>query len=518
MTMDDQRDVIDFLMSPRTHGGAEVERIDTHSAVVFLAGSRALKLKRAVRFDYLDFSTVTLRRAACEAEVRINRRAAPSLYRGVLPVTRDDRGVLALAGNGTPVDWLVEMTRFDQEKLFDRLASRHALDPRLMEPLASAIASFHDGAARRPDHGGRAGMRWVIEGNDSGLAGEGNSILDRGRCGELRVHSLLQLDRCGNLLDERRERGFVRQCHGDLHLRNIVLLDGQPTLFDAVEFNDEIACIDVMYDLAFLLMDLWRRHLGHHANAVLNSYLSNTSDDTALPLLPLFLSCRAAIRAKTSVTAARLQPDTSESGRLQSLARQYLDLALTFLHPSPPLLVAVGGLSGSGKSTLARALAPAIGRAPGAVVVRSDMIRKALQGVPALQRLGPNGYTADVSNTVYRSMRELVSNVLRTGQAAIADAVFAQKSEREAIEEAAEAAGVPFVGLWLEAPPEVLEARVSGRGPDASDADSQVVRGQLRHDVGTITWHRVDAAGDPEAVAERALAATTLNGHSERTR
>jgi aminoglycoside phosphotransferase family enzyme len=289
VSIDSQRDVIDYLMSPRAHGGADVERIDTHSAVVFLAGARALKLKRAVRFDYLDFSIPDLRRAACEAEVRINRRAAPSIYRGVIPVTREGDDSLALDGQGTPVEWLVEMARFDQEGLFDRLAARDALDYRLMEPLAEAIARFHRGADRRPDHGGLAGMRWVVEGNASGLAEQGASILDQPKCKELTQQSVAELERVGSVLDARRRCGFVRQCHGDLHLRNIVLIDRQPTLFDAVEFNDKIACIDVLYDLAFLLMDLWRRRLESHANRVLNVYLGETGDDDDLALLPLFI-------------------------------------------------------------------------------------------------------------------------------------------------------------------------------------------------------------------------------------
>ena len=165
MTAEDQQAVIEHLMTPATFGGAAVERIDTHSAVVFLAGARALKLKRAVRFDYLDFSTEPLRRAACEAEVRINRRTAPALYRGVVAVTREADGSLVLNGRGTPVDWLVDMVRFGQESLFDRLAARGALDLSLMRPLAAAIAHFHLAAERRNDHGVRSGMAWVVDGN-----------------------------------------------------------------------------------------------------------------------------------------------------------------------------------------------------------------------------------------------------------------------------------------------------------------------------------------------------------------
>ena len=194
-----------------------------------------------------------------------------------------------------------------------------------------------------------------------------------------------ELDRRGALLDARRDADFVRQCHGDLHLRNIVLLDGRPTLFDGVEFNDKISCTDVLYDLTFLLMHLWRRRLPRHANEVWNQYLTDTGDLKGLPLLPLFLSCRAAVRAKTSATAARFQDDAARRRELQDLARKYLTMAEGLLHPARPCLVAIGGLSGSGKSTLALSLAPSVGAVPGAVVLRSDEIRKRLGGVPTLE-------------------------------------------------------------------------------------------------------------------------------------
>jgi len=501
-----QQDVIDHLMQPSTHGGATVERIDTHSAIVFLAGARALKLKRAVAFDYLDFSTEALRRASCEAEVRLNRRSAPSLYRGVLPVTREADGSLALDGRGTPVDWVVEMARFDQDGLLDRLAARGALDESLMPPLASAIARFHRTANRRTDRGGRDGMAWIVDGNAAGMAAQGTGILDQAVCARLTSLAHAVLDRHGALLDQRRAAGFVRECHGDLHLRNIVRIDGAPVLFDAIEFNDAISCIDVLYDLAFLLMDLWRRGLRRHANAVWNGYLAETAELSGLALMPLFLSCRAAVRAKTSVTAARLQPDRTRAAELEGLARRYLEMAVELLEPVPARLVAVGGLSGSGKSTLARALAPDVLPVPGAVVLRSDEIRKALAGVGALDRLGPDGYTPEMTEAVYRALGERAATAVHAGQSVIADAVFSKPAERAAVEAVAASAAVPFRGLWLEAAAEVLVARAASRRMDASDADAAVVRQQLARDPGPVTWERLEAGGRLEPVLERARA------------
>ncbi len=495
MMREDQRDVIACLSTPATYGApvTSVDRTDTHSAVVFLAGDRAYKLKRAVRYSYLDFSTQTKRRAACEAEVKLNRRTAPDIYLGVLAVTREPDGTLALGGTGPPVDWVVEMVRFDEEMLFDRLATRHALAVELMPQLARVIAGFHASAEWRFDHGGRAGIARVIDGNTRGLAEHGAKVLDPNARAHLSTMAHAALDQQSALLEARRDSGYVRRCHGDLHLRNIVLL-GAPTLFDAIEFNDEIACVDVLYDLAFLLMDLWRRGLPEHANIVLNDYLAATADLGGLPLLPLFLSCRAAVRAMTSVTAASLQRDQAQADQLNAAARNYLVMAQDLLRPAPPRLIAIGGLPGSGKTTLARRLAPGIGAAPGALIVRSDLLRKSLCGVAPTTRLGKEGYTREVTRRVYRSLGERAGVAVRAGHSVIVDAVFADPLERAAIAEVARAAGVPFTGLWLQARPEVLAARLQRRRADASDATPSVLRQQLFQGVGPVSWHHVDAS------------------------
>jgi len=314
-----------------------------------------------------------------------------------------------------------------------------------------------------------------------------------------------ELDRHAKLLDERREHGFVRQCHGDLHLRNIVLLDGRPTLFDGVEFNDEISCTDVLYDLAFLLMDLWRRKLPGHANVVWDRYLTVTGDYRGIALLPLFLSCRAGVRAKTSATAAGLQQDARRRSDLHQTAREYLTMAEALLHPPRPVLVAIGGFSGSGKSTLALGLAPAIGAVPGAVVLRSDETRKRMSNVPFEERLGSEGYSSQMSQRVYSTLAERAGLVLRGGHSVIVDAVHASAEDRQAIEHVAAAASAPFIGLWLEAPAPVLIARTEQRRNDASDADANVVRMQRARDTGHIAWRRVDASRSAASVLSSVL-------------
>ena len=508
MPPDEQNDVMAFLSTPEAYrrSAGPVERIDTHISVVWLVGDRVYKLKRAVRFDYVDFSTTELRRAACEAEVRLNRRTAPSLYLGVRPVTRNAGGTLAIGGQGTPIDWLVEMVRFDQDTLFDRLAERHQLDAGLMEGLADAIVRLHASADPRVDHGGRDGMAWVIDGNARGFVEQGATILEPAACDRLSADARAALVRHADRLDERKRGGLVRECHGDLHLRNICLVDGIPTLFDAVEFNDDISCIDVFYDLAFLLMDLWHRGLRFHANLVFNEYLARTADLDGLRLLPLFLSSRAAVRAKTSATGAKVQSDDRQRGDLQAASRKYLALAQELLGPRTPCLVAIGGLSGSGKSTLARRLAPSVGAAPGAFVVRSDLIRKTLLGVSPSTTLGPEGYTADVSGRVYQTMPERATAALGGGHSVIADAVYARPHDRDEIASAARAAGVPFIGLWIDGARDILARRLRERVGDVSDATTDVLAMQMHTGVGPIDWHRLDGSTDVESVQRSAQA------------
>ena len=504
MVTEDQHEVIEFLEASATHG-AQVERIDTHASIVFLAGARAWKLKRAVRYDYLDYATVERRRAMCEAEVRVNRRTAPTLYLGVVPVTRGAGGALELDGRGTVVDWLVSMVRFDEDRLLDRVASRRALDVRLAASLGSAIATFHASAETRFDLGGAAALERVVRGNERGFADAGGGILDHQACVALTRDLRERLASQASLLDQRRADGWVRHCHGDLHLGNIVLLDSGPTLFDAVEFNDDIAVVDVLYDLAFLLMDLERRALPAQASAAWNAYLTATDDLRGVALMPMFLSCRAAIRAKTSATASRLEGDMDARGVFESASREYLALAQRLLRPLKPCVVAVGGLSGAGKSTLAWGLAPQIGASPGALVVRSDDVRKRLAGVVPSDRLGREGYSAEMTVRVYQRVIERTVAIARGGGVGIADAAFLEPAQRTAIEQAAADAGVTFVGLWLDASEPRRIERISNRRDDVSDADAPIVRQQSLRALGHVTWHRIGAERSAGEVAGDAI-------------
>jgi aminoglycoside phosphotransferase family enzyme/predicted kinase len=516
---DPQEAVVAFLSEGRSYGLPDdaVERITTHAAHVFLVGDRAYKMKRAVRYSFLDFTTLDQRRRALEAELELNRRAAPMLYRRLLPVTRADDDRLALAGSGEPVEWLLEMARFDQDARLDRVAARGELTPAIVDDLAKEIAAFHAQAAVRTEYGGYAGMREVIEGNAEDFAALPEAIFAAERIARLTARCRGELARRRDLLEQRRRAGHVRHCHGDLHLANIVLLDGRPVLFDCLEFDAALASIDTLYDVAFLLMDLLHQERGALAQRLLNGYLDATWDDGGVALLPLFLACRAAIRAKVLALAARSTHESAaKSGETRAAdglaapevteARDYLERALAYLDPPPARLVALGGVSGTGKSTLARALAPKLGPAPGAVVLRSDVVRKRLHGAAPGDRLPPAAYRKEASRAVYDALAERAAVLVRAGHATIVDAVFLDPAERAQIERVALEAGVLFQGLWLSAPEAILAQRVTARRGDVSDATPYVLRQQLATDPGALTWPLLDVSGSPESVAAQARA------------
>jgi hypothetical protein len=506
----DQSRVIEFLGRADSYGDgrASVKKIETHISVVFLVGSQVFKLKRAVKYPYLDFSTLQLRHQMCEAEVSVNRRTAPDLYKGVVAVTLDASDALAIGGDGEVVEWLVEMNRFDEDTLFDRLE----LTPELMDALAGSIAGLHMTAEVRPGFDSYQGLEETITGNAASFSLFGASVFDAADIDTLTQAQLTVLrGRIGKKLKQRARAGRVRHCHGDLHLRNICLIDGQPTLFDAIEFNDSFACIDVIYDLAFLLMDIDFRAQRDLANIVLNRYLDITGDTDGLQCLPLLLSVRAAIRAHVSATAAAKQSHSLDAERLTQEARAYLDLARTYLKGGKSRLLAVGGLSGSGKSLLARELAPHVGLAPGARIVRSDIIRKHLAGVDPLSRLDEEGYSSAMTQRTYKTLYEQARRALQGGHCVIVDAVFAKPEERETIAALATEMGVEFDGLWLQAPAKIMAARVTQRTLDASDADAAVVRQQLSYNLGEIDWLRIDSAGAKTTMLRKALKALGLS-------
>jgi len=508
----DQDEVLGFLADPASHGGRaeKVRRIDTHAASVFLAGDRVLKVKRAVRFPFLDFSSLDKRKRACEAEIEVNRRLAPKLYRGVVAITRENDGRLAIDGDGAPVEWAVEMVRFDENRTLDHLAN--AIDDDLADALGRAVAAAHATAPVVDAEPWIKALGAYIDEHAEAFR-QHRDMFPAADIESLAAKSRAHYRRIVPLLRERGRRRLIRRIHGDLHLGNIALIDGAPVLFDAIEFSDIIASGDVLYDLAFLLMDLVERKLPQAANIVLNRYLAEThriEDLDALTALPYFLSMRAAIRAK--VTAARLErAEAAEREKIAKSARAYFELALRAVDPPAPKLVAVGGLSGTGKTRLARALAPHLAPMPGAVIVRSDIERKTLFGAGETEKLPEAAYAPEVTARVYGAIADKARRIVAAGHSAIVDAVFAKPQERDALAAAANAAKVALQGLFLTADLATRIARVGGRSKDASDADAAVAATQESYDLGALTWPQIDASGTVEATLRGALAALSLD-------
>ena len=446
------------------------EPIQTHISAVFVGPDTVYKMKKAVRLPFLDFSTLGERHRTVLRELELNAPHAPGLYRDVVAVTRGDDGALVFGGDGAPVDWVLRMAPIPGG---DFLEHRLPLAVSLLDGLADAVAAMH---ASQPvcDVDQEAAFRHITDGNAVSARAAG---LDPGAWHASARAALADL---GPWLKGR----AARRIHGDLHLGNLCLWQGRPTPFDALEFNEEMATLDVGYDLAFLLMDLDVRDSRAAANRVFNRYIARTADYGLVAGLAFFLSQRAMIRAHIAAGGGRAEE-----------ARAYFERALAYLRPSAGRVIAIGGLPGSGKSTLARALAPGLGRAPGALVLRSDEIRKRQHGVPPEQKLPQRAYSTKASRAVFGELFRAVAEVASAGHAVIADAMFLDLGHRREIARAAGTA--PFLGLWLHAAMDVLRARIAARQGDASDADVGVLERAAVGDPGAGDW--VAVSGEAEA-------------------
>lgn len=501
----DQNEAFAFLSALAAQPGARGNRIDTHAASVFLIDDKAYKIKRAVRFPFLDYSTLEKRRLACEAELRINRPFAPSIYDSVKPIMRVADDKLALGGNGDVVEWALEMNRFDETKTLDHVVLAGLFDDPAADQLGCIVANMHRKAELANAETWFAALARFIAQNTAALK-ERSPLFEQSEVEAFDRQCHDRLLAAMPVLRARAQRNLVRRCHGDLHLANIVMVGGTPLPFDAIEFDDTVASGDVMYDLAFLLMDMIKFGAGHAATIVLNRYLIETAgNDDGLATLPLFMAVRAAIRAQ--VTAAKIErAATDERADIADRARAYFTLARRLVDPPPPVLVAIGGLSGTGKSVLARALASQIKPEPGAVVLRSDVERKVLAGTSETDVLPPQSYTREASDRLYAHLREKAAEIIRQGHSVIVDAVHAAPDERHAIEAIAKAAGAHFQGLFLTADIQTREGRVERRTHDASDATVTVVRQQQNYTLGDIGWTSVDASGSPPQTLKKAEA------------
>jgi uncharacterized protein len=459
--------------------------VQTHISSVLLAGEFAYKLRKPLRLPFLDFSTAALRRHDCEEELRLNRRTAPALYLDVLPVTGTVDAPL-IGGSGEVIDWLLRMRRFDDSQQLDHLADDGRLNAAIIDALAQRVASFHAALPPSPAAWGAAGKvrDWAIENIDAidkQLQDGPASALQRTRLVALRRWTEQHFERLAPVLESRRAAGFVREGHGDLHLGNIVRVDGEPLPFDGIEFNPALRHTDLIADMAFTFMDLQRHGQPGLAWRFVCGWADGTGDHAGLVLLPFFAVYRAMVRAKVALLRGA-QGDVQAGAAFE----RDLSLAEALAAPriAPPRLLLTSGLSGSGKSTLALALVETVG----AVRLRSDVERKRLHGLAPSDRPDTATaallYGAEATRRTFDHLATLAATLLRGGLDVVVDAAFLRRAERDRFRALAADCGAGFVLLECTAPEPVLHERLARRqqaGLDASDADGAVLTLQLSH-------------------------------------
>ncbi|MGK7294373.1 MAG: AAA family ATPase [Candidatus Wenzhouxiangella sp. M2_3B_020] len=465
------------------HPVDSVECIETHISWVLLAGDFVYKIKKPLDLGFLDFTELDRRRYYCEEEVRLNRRTAPDLYLGVAPVT-GSRERPRIDDDGPAIEYAVRMRRFDTDNAFDRLLDRGALTRDHVADLAGQLARLHDVAAAAEPEGGYGTFDQVADpmhDNFEALEAHARRHGDE-RLRRLRWWTGKRLEALADLIDERREQGFVRECHGDAHLGNVVLVDGRATLFDCIEFSEELRWIDVANDVAFTIMDLRDRGAPALSWSALDEYLARTGDFDGVRLLPLYMVYRALVRAKVQTFAREQADDEDRRRQLDREIYGYVELAGTIAGDRRPGVIVTRGLSGSGKSWLARRLVERIGM----VRLRSDVERKRLHGLAADDTSGSelddDLYSSEATERTYEHLAGATSRVVDAGLPALVDATCLKAWQRERFRRLAAELDVPFGIVDCRAPTDVLEQRIRDRqrkGEDASEADVEVLHAQI---------------------------------------
>ncbi len=489
-TLEEHAALVQGLRVPAAypHPVGTIDVIETHISSVVLAGEFAYKLKKPVNLGFVDFSSLERRRRYCEEELRLNRRGAPSLYLDVVPITGDMRNPHVGDCLGPVIEYAVRMRRFADGARLDQLARAGVLHRAHIDRLAASVAAYQGQCRAAPADSAFGSpeliLRWTRE-NIADLERAQLAPADARRIKELRAWTEAEFERRAPVFEQRRIAGRVRECHGDLHLGNLVLLHDTPVLFDCIEFNDELRYIDVINDIAFTFMDMIDHGLVPLAWRFLGAYLEHTGDYEGLATLRFYAVYRALVRAKIALIR-RAQPDTPDAEKAADLAAQsrYIEAARSLANPSPPQLILTCGVTGSGKTTVAQVLLEQLG----AVRVRSDLERKRLYGVAATDHfaavasIGDGLYESTATERTYARLHVLASTILDAGTTAIIDASFLQRAHRQVFLDLARARGVQFSIVECVAPPATLLARIaqrSAQGDDASDATREVLAHQL---------------------------------------
>ena len=505
MLIDDQSAVIAALSTPEAYGFKSSHKIfvkETNISDIFLTGEKAYKLKRGVKYPYVDYSSPEKRLAACRRELEICERFTPGFCIGVEEVVADKKGRIFLRSvcsdkNAEVVDYLLVMHEFEENHLFENMVDKGDLDRFEMMDTAEKIFDLHQKAEVIMSRNPVDIIRGRIYENNAMIRCFVPDLFDEEDVDALEKEQLEALENNRELLLKRQADGKIRWCHGDLTLRNLAMWNGQVIPFNPIEFYDDLTQIDTMYDFAFLLVEMESKGQRRLASILLNHYLALSADWDGIPVLPLFLSCRAAVNAYVFAQRSSEIKDKSESMLMANRAFEQLVIAKRFLENKKPILVACGGLSGSGKSRIARESAPFIGNPPGAVIVRDDVLRKNMMNTGLEEKLNTADYTSEMEERVFQKVCEKCRYILASGQSVVADALFHKPEQRRAIEALAREMNVDFKGLWVDAPLEVRIERVTMRKRNPSDVKTaEELKKQLDIDVGEVTWDKIDTSGD----------------------
>ena len=464
------------------HAIDDLQLIETHISWVILTGPFAYKIKKPVDLGFLDFSSLEKRHLFCEEELRLNQRTAPSIYLEVLPITGTAEQP-QWAGEGEVIEYAVKMMQFPQAAQLDRMLESNGLTTQHIDAFAHLVAIFHEQisvADTKLAYGDAKHVLHPIEENFNHIRecinnADALQILD-----VLEEWSLSQYKKLKPLLEQRKQQGFIRECHGDMHLRNLAWIGDKPVAFDCIEFNPNLRWIDVISEIAFLIMDLQDRQQTELAQRFLNTYLEITGDYKGVKLLPFYKVYRALVRAK--VDAIRLDQKGLEDKERNSVHKEFIDyllLAQSYTEQTAQRLIITRGLSGSGKTTLTQSLPEKIN----AIRIRSDVERKRLAGLKASEsgqaKPGKGIYTKSFSDETYQYLAGMAAEIIDAGYSVVVDATFLAGEQRDLFRQLATDKNISFTILDFVAPSEILRQRIKKRTGDASDADLEVLQQQL---------------------------------------
>ncbi len=482
--------LITLLCNPSAfeHEVHNISVIETHISWIILTGEYAYKIKKPVQFSFVDFSTLEKRKYYCQEEIRLNSRLAPDLYLGVVAITGDPENP-SFKNSGAAIEFAVKMRQFPQETMLSYLSSQDLLREEHVIQMAEEVAEFHmhiDTAAKESIFGKPDSVHYWVKDNFVQIESKLEAQKDLALLEKIKDWTEREYKKIVTQLQKRKSLGFIRECHGDMHLGNTVLIEEKVTIFDCIDFNEQLRWIDVISEVAFVVMDLHDRKHEEYAVQFLNFYLQNTGDYLGLTVFPYYFIYRAMVRAKVAILRiAQNNVNETQIGQIQKEFNSYIELAEHYIEKRKAVMIITHGLSGSGKSTIAELLVGPIG----ALQIRSDIERKRLHGYSALEEttsaVNNNIYSQQSSTETYNHLAMIAKCIINAGHSVIVDACFLQKEQRDEFQELALELQVPFLIIEFKATADTLRQRVVARRTedkkDPSEADIGVLNYQLQN-------------------------------------